>query len=269
MEKCSEDTSAVYIQRGSYGLVSRIEGQVNCAQIELLDAQRVIQRSFFKNLLNRRTPSIDPLVATSSFAHFSLFHHQIGDPDIQRMRVVGSPESKDGTSRLADYWNFVIDLYGAKESFDIRETGERPPHSLGRSLSDILEVLPIDLSSRMLLAAADPDITQLFLNTPKKNSGLQRPDNQTYAVEATVLLPNMARHELFAEMAKLSPDQVGKQGGARAFLGLISSNWLNTRSPHSGVQAIYRNLEGEVASTKVLEVQADLLELGKIVRGEV
>lgn len=270
MANCEENTEAAYLQRGSYNFVSRVKGIVKCAEFGQGDVQELVTKSFISKLFSKGTQGLAEVSTMTSIAmlsHNILIHHQIGDPDIARLDKHSVPNTADSRLIIGQYLGNIVDVYMDIERDRIKQSAigvGRPKYTLGLSLSDTMEVLPVGIAARILLAASDPDIARTIVKAPRKNSAEQRVDPQPYAVEAVALLPNDTRHALFEEMARLSP---GINGGARRLLSLIASNWSNYNSPFCARESIYRSLEEDQSGEKVLEVQDDLRPLGQLIEG--
>lgn len=170
---------------------------------------------------------------------------------------------KESLLKLGNIFATIAKLYG-KNTLERQRQNTPRPYELGLILSDFLEVIPAEVAARLLYAASDPDVAQTILSG-EGSLNIKYIDIQDLAVEVTVLLPKEARHNIFEKLVQLSP---GKDGRANRLFGLIASNWAQRNSSYCGLTLIYQNLQGEKASQHVLDMQADLQELGPIVRGE-
>lgn len=193
-------------------------------------------------------------------SHHLVYNCKIGEGDLNRI-----PSGLTERDQIF-YSTLVVSI--AKE-YDLRvsETRKRigiiPPYARGRFLSDFFEIIPPDKASRILYAAADPDLSQ-STKEGRFYAATEGTDTQSLAVEAVVLLPKDARHEIFREMAKLDPR---REGRANRFLSLIASDWFNRNSPTSGFSDIYANLTDspDEVGERVLDTYQDLSECRKII----
>lgn len=143
-------------------------------------------------------------------------------------------------------------------------------YDLGKYLSDFIEVIPIEVGSRIIYNAGNPTLAQdigegkVMVGGISIDMGPQGDANTVeLAVEIIAMLPEEKRYELFAELSKMDPSQEGR---ANALFRLIAMNMSQRDSPYSGTMLIYKNLEGEEAGSKAKELVAHLQELGKLVR---
>jgi len=165
----------------------------------------------------------------------------------------------------------VIYLISQHYSRATERSGKKSPYYLGLILSDFVEVVPIEIAGKILYAASNRETSEdiaegrerIFGGVPIPAIRGSGPSTLELAVEAIVLLPDQKRYEVFVELSRLDPSQ---EGNAHNLFRLITMNMSQRDSPYSGTMLIYKNLEGEQASTKANEVMGDLPKLGELVR---
>jgi len=139
----------------------------------------------------------------------------------------------------------------------VRDGEEKPQYNRGLFLSDFHEIIPIEVSSRLMYAAVDTEHSRSI----SRNNDV---DTQQLAVETMVLLPTSTRHGIFAEMIKYDSSEERK---AYDLFRLIINNFDSRSSQYCASQHIRNNLPEEVANNKIIEVRSDLGDLGDLVRG--
>ena len=110
----------------------------------------------------------------------------------------------------------------------------------GTDFADVLELLPPDLSVRLVLAASDPGISRSILTIPmgglsheRRNQIYPRYDISRYAIEGFLLLPLYARHRIVGAMDQLPPaTSTGRIWGVEKLLSYIIHDW-NQHSSYS------------------------------------
>jgi len=182
----------------------------------------------------------------------------IGEVSYNEVARLPTGNNRKEQRDLAWVMSLIANLYNDVGREQDTQKTESLPYILGQIFSDFHEVIPADISSRILYASSDPETSEYT----KKQSGS---DSRLLAVETIVLLPKSKRHEIFTEMAKLDPRQ---EGNAYNLFRIIAMNFYQRSSPYSGSMHILRNLTGEQATEKIIEVQEDLLELGDLIRSQ-
>ncbi len=252
------------IRTGSYGLVSLVRADF---------VQQGVDKAFkSKARWGLRLGDFFSGVRRSSTAEafdIGAVTHRVIDEGVAREDDIGrfprDVKKRSDLIKLANIIAGMASLYGHRVLQEQRTGNIGQPYTLGLQLSDFLEVVPPEVAARVLFAASDPDIAQTILKGQGSLRGLRHIDVQPHAVEAVVLLPKDARHEIFTQMVALEP---GIGGRANRFFGVIASNWANRTSDYCGQTLIYQNLQGDRAMRQILEMQTDLAELGPLVRGE-
>jgi hypothetical protein len=156
--------------------------------------------------------------------------------------------------------------YGDLEKAHKEKTGQKKPYELGLYVADMFEVVPPNLTARIIMASGDPEISQATING-ERNSATKDIDILEMSVEGLALLPNQARHNIFRELAKLQPSRDGR---AHRLLSLIAADWYDhMRSVYSGYGAINANLKAVLDPEAIQEFQInafnDLTETRKVI----
>lgn len=268
---CTEDKSAKYLNTGEYGLVSRIDGNVFCAEERSIKVATFSPRAIWKRIIGGEALNVSEIntaTAINRFQHKVFAHAQIGGPETARLEQDLAPNTIDSKLIGAQYYGmlvyFYLDAWG-RTMRNKKLEDPAPSYFLGLVLADMLEVLPVKTSAKLLLASGDPEIARITITSPRRGSDIERIDPQPYTVEGIALTTSEARREIFEEMARISP---GRNGGARRLLGLIALEWSNRHSLFCGQSAIHHNLdqlEDETAMEKILEVQGELPDLGRMI----
>ncbi len=252
------DSNTGSLKTGPFGIVSLSKDDLMSPLDHQFRAQKIGIGARFKNLFSgKRDLASEETASGGLLARHVLEEGKVSTRDLSVIPLGSSDydELKRANifAMMSSFHDFLLNK-GRKE-------GNNPGHRLGLILADFVDIIPRDIASRIILSAADPKVAR----TIAKQEGtlaIGNVDTQTLAVESVVLLPRESRLELFSEMAKISP---GREGRARRLLSLIASDWTNRNSPYCGSLLIYMNLEGELASHQILEVQEDLIPLGQII----
>lgn len=250
--RSAERDRAIIRARGEYGTVDLVAGSVQQFCQDRGFEKEKKRAGWRARALLKGISGFNRFLGDFDRAHYIVAHQMVGEDDLR-----GLPDTLDPKARLA-----AVNAFGAIVKTYLDARGNRPCE-LGLILSDTLQVLPPQLAAVLLGSASDPQVASEILERRAGHEVVRGFDLQRYAIEAAVLLPVPAQNEIFAEMARLDP---GRQGRARRLLSQIATNFHQRNSPYSGVSLIYRNLEGEAASERVLKTQGNLAHLGEIIK---
>lgn len=258
MHEANLNGERTVIKTGAYVMVSLVNGSV------ATPAEGTLRRTVYggglrgtiARFLDKRSVRREAFDVVT-FAHHIVDVHQVGQEDLKSL-----PQGLTDTDqvRLANIVAQISLQHGYMQS-DLRQKSDvKPPYKLGRILADFLDVIPRSVAARLVFACANPDVAQ----TIKRGEGtlnISDVDVQSLIIEGLILTLPQTRREIFTELAKL---QAEKDGRANRLLSLITSNWVNRNSDYCGPTMIYRNLEDQQASSKVLEVQTEFADLRQI-----
>lgn len=217
---------------------------------------------FLRTLFGYRNGS-PLLIDTAGFANHAVAEGKVGVNDTRLLTAM--PYERDGYHLSLLMSSFHMEYENLEKSYK-KESGQKKPYELGLFVSDMFEVVPPNLTARIIMASGDPEISQATVNG-ERNSATEGIDILEMSVEGLALLPNQARHHIFRELAKLQPSRNGR---AHRLLSLIAADWYDhMRSVYSGYGAINANLKAVLDPEAVQEFQInafnDLTETRKVI----
>lgn len=242
------------IKTGFYKHVSLIEGSVRPVEETKFRLESRI-KGILSLFSGRRMSGVssDLVIVASNV----IGPGEIGESDIARLPSSLTPPNLLHMAQIVAMLSFVHD-----ERIQMNRPDINLPYERGLFISDFLEVIPTEVTARILYAASTPDVAEAIYEGRGSLRRLQGHDPQIMAIEGVVLLPSEVRREVFTELARLQP---GRSGRARLFLSSMIGNFHDPNSKYGGSKLIYANLQGEEASGKILEVQSEFMDLAEIV----
>lgn len=209
---------------------------------------------FLRGVTTGRAGAIDEVTQTFLRAHYILYHHAIGEKEVDDLR-----RRMNDDMFIANDFGMIIRQYQT-----MHKSGHQ--YDLGLVLSDFLEVLPPVVAAAFLKATSNPDVAKnilegkgvAILGQTEKQAAV---DILPHAVEAFVLLPVEKRHEILQAMVQAGTKS---KEAARRLYQRIATNINQTRSDDSAYVHIYRNLQDQKASEKLIEIRQDMAQWNKI-----
>ncbi|MFA5932739.1 MAG: hypothetical protein WCV81_00565 [Microgenomates group bacterium] len=244
------------IKKGHYGVVSLVKLVNSDPQTHSDNIISRLVNKFIAPHRIKRSRHFDRL----DLANYILSGNKVWESDIEQI-----PKGKNYEEQLQ-----LADIFVTTSIFNEQlMEAFRYSHSpimlpTGHYLADFLEVIPTQVSSRIVFAASDPSIARDLL-TGKGLLDNTTHNSQSLAIEAIVLLPSNIRQEIFQEMVNISPSETNH---THRFLNLISLSWNDHGSKFCVPSLIRSNLDSDFshyADHKIAEVWNDIPFLRGIV----
>lgn len=236
------------LKTGQWGKVSLVD-QDTTTSLDIF--HRTTRRGpigLVRTLLGYRNAS-PLLINTAGFANHVFYHGMIGNNDTKLLTDM--PYEYEGYQLSILMSALHMEHADSVKKFE-EENKQRPVYDLGLYIADMFEVMPPELSARILMSSADPEISQATVNG-ERNSATEGVDILEMSVEGLVLLPNEARHNIFRSLAGMQPSRSGR---ASRLLSLIGADWYShMHSKYSGYGAIRANLGSIKEPAEVHEFQ--------------
>lgn len=201
---------------------------------------------------------IEKLPSISNIAKAVISQGAVPLPEIQKVSLGSTNEEVIFQAGLL---SAIEGQYQKVEQDLLKLYGEKLPDQLGFVLSDFMEVIPPQISAKILRSS------WLGKHLKSKSRKYFPQDKlveswQKLSTEAFVLMPSSARLEIFQNMDNHDRHLLLKNFSLGGFI----YNFGNLSDPNSGICLIFQNLEGEQGLEKADEVREDFVPMMQILR---